>query len=113
MDAELILLSEIGGMDDTFASGTREAILSPEIVPKHNDLKIKSRGRVIPWRCSLHCRRSFFEESRISPNPTGQSRVGSALILWIMTFRHVILTPKARCCCMRVDAGILGDWPTG
>jgi hypothetical protein len=38
-------------------------------------------------------------------------RVG--LILGAMGFHHVRLPAHARCCCMRIDAGVLGAWPKG
>ena len=63
----------------------------------------------IPMAANLVSSNGNHEVCRCSP--CQRMRVG--LILGAMGFHQVRLPARARCWCMRMDAGVLGDWPKG
>jgi len=93
MDAELILLPLFREVRSHFRVSTREAIPLWE-ADEQREVMAPLPGPLL----------------ELASNACQPASLG--LILWTMLLHHVSLAQR-RCCCMRGDAGIMEDWPTG
>ena len=97
MDAELILLRLFGHVRSHFCVSTRPVITHYRFgMPRV--FQSDRRGEAT---CGWH----DLASRSCQPKPLG-------LILWTMLL-HPVSPAQTRCCCMRSDAGAMGDLPAG